>query len=462
MGVRREVEVVESCMVPPMEQTPSQGLWLSPLDLAIVNRGLIPTVYFYSSSSGVDDDFFDVARLKVVLAKALVPFYPLAGRIGVDGGGRAEVHCAGQGALFVVARSDLTVDGLVDCQPSPELRRLFVPRFDDSPSIMCAIQVTFMGCGGVILGTALHHAAVDAASVFHFFKTWSTFSRDRDGPGSAALDLPCHDRTLLRARTPPMVHPDAFTVFCPKLSLSETSGIGPVVSEIFAVSKDQVAALKLSTFVAVSAHVWRSMCAARRLPPDATTRLTFPANVRRVLRPPLPARYFGNAVITLGTAGKVRDIGSEELASVAGRINGAVRRMDDELVRSAIDYLEMNGGKQPVGTLPETELRVFSWLGMPMYDADFGWGKPLAMHRALEERGGIVWTASAAACAYQLIGFRYVPLSIFFSFFFLLGNIIHLLYSGMYHYISIISPRKKYIYINYIIIVTVKIYVRIF
>ncbi|KAM3335201.1 hypothetical protein ACQJBY_029548 [Aegilops geniculata] len=400
MGVRREVEVVESCMVTPMEQTPSQGLWLSPLDLAIVNRGLIPTVYFYSSSSGVVDDFFDVARLKVALAKALVPFYPLAGRIGVDGGGRAEVHCAGQGALFVVARSDLTVDGLVDCQPSPELRRLFVPRFEDSPSIMCAIQVTFMGCGGVILGTALHHAAVDAASVFHFFRTWSAFSRDRDGPGSAALDLPCHDRTLLRARTPPMVHPDAFTVFCPKLSLSKMSG--PVVSEIFAVSEDQVAALKractggedgrrVSTFVAVSAHVWRSLCAARRLPPDATTRLTFPANVRRVLRPPLPARYFGNAIITLGTAGKVRNIGSEGLASVAGRINGAVRRMDDELVRSAIDYLEMNGGKQPAGTLPETELRVFSWLGMPMYDANFGWGKPLAMHRAVEERGGIVY-----------------------------------------------------------------------
>ncbi|KAI5002647.1 hypothetical protein ZWY2020_027297 [Hordeum vulgare] len=409
MGVRRkvevEVEVVESCMVTPSEETPSHGLWLSPLDLAIVNRGLIPTVYFYSSTSGVvDDDFFHVATLKAALAKALVPFYPLAGRIGVDGDGRAEVHCAGQGVLFVVARSGLTVNGLVGCQTSAELGSLFVPRYEDSPSIMCAIQVTFMGCGGVILGTALHHAAVDAANVFHFFKTWSAFSRDRDdGPGgaAAALELPCHDRALLRARAPPFVHPDAFTVFCPKLTLSAVPS-GPVVSEIFAVSKDQVAALKractgggdggrVSTFVAVSAHVWRSMCAARRLPPDATTRLTFPANVRRVLRPPLPARYFGNAIITLGTAGKVRDIGSEELASVAGRISGAVRRMDDELVRSAIDYLEINGGKQPAGTLPETELRVFSWLGMPMYDADFGWGKPLAMHRAVEERGGIVY-----------------------------------------------------------------------
>ena len=140
--------------------------------------------------------------------------------------------------------------------------------------------------------------------------------------------------------------------------------------------------------------MWRCVCVARRLPPDATTRLTFPASVRRSMRPPLPPGYCGNGIIWLGAAGQVRDVassGSEGLPSVADRIRGAVRRMDDELVRSAIDYLEMNGGRQPGrGALPETELRVVSWLGMPMYDADFGWGKPLAMHRAVQQRGGSV------------------------------------------------------------------------
>ncbi|XBI21465.1 hypothetical protein VPH35_062580 [Triticum aestivum] len=156
MGVRREeVEVVESCMVPPSEQTPSHGLWLSPLDLTMANTGHTPTVYFYSSSSSVVDDVFD----------ALVAFHPLAGRVSVDGDGRAEIDCAGQGALFVVARSDLAVKGFVHFKLSPELRRLFVPRVEDSPSIMCA----FMGCGGVALGTALHHAAIDAVSAVHFF-----------------------------------------------------------------------------------------------------------------------------------------------------------------------------------------------------------------------------------------------------------------------------------------------------
>ncbi|XP_037418553.1 putrescine hydroxycinnamoyltransferase 1-like [Triticum dicoccoides] len=406
MGVvgQQEVEVLESCMVKPSVETPSHGLWLSQLDLKMVNRGHTPNVYFYTPHSGAVGNFFDVARLKAAMAKALVPFYPLAGRLGVDGEGQPEIDCAGQGVLFVVARSDLTVDGFVDFQPSPELRRLFVPRVEDSPSIMCAIQVTFMGCGGVALGTALHHVAIDAVSAVHFFQTWSGFCRDGDA-AAAVLELPCHDRALLRARSPPVVHPDALTVFsCPKLSLAVSAEpSGAVVNKIFVLSKDQVAALKractgggdggrVSTFCAVSAHVWRSMCTARRLPTDARTRLTFPANIRGALRPPLPARYFGNGIIVLGAAGRVRDIESEELGSVAHRISGAVGRMDDELVRSAIDYLEINGkSKQPPSSMPETELRVVSWLGMPVYDVDFGWGKPLVMHRAVQQRAGMVY-----------------------------------------------------------------------
>lgn len=387
--------MVESCMVKPSEETPKKCMYLSPLDLMQLNRGHTPTVYFYPSDG---DDFFDVARLKAAVAKALVAFYPLAGRLVMDGDGRPEIDCSGQGVLFVVARSDLTIDDLSDFQPSPELRRLFVPRVEDySPPLMCGFQVTFLKCGGVTLGTALHHAAIDAVSAFHFFQTWSAFSR----VGAAvALELPHHNRTLLCARSPPVVHPDAdLTMFCPS-SVSEAPS-GVVVNNISVVSKYQVAALKracggehVSTFCAISAHVWRCLCAARRLPPDATTRITFPANVRRSVRPPLPDTYFGNGIIMLGTAGKVRDIVSwEEMESVASRIRGAIRRMNDELVRSVIDYLEIAGclTALPAGSLPETDLRVVSWLGMPIYDVDFGWGKPMAMHRAVQQSDGFVY-----------------------------------------------------------------------
>ncbi|KAM0923156.1 hypothetical protein ACQ4PT_005713 [Festuca glaucescens] len=135
------------------------------------------------------------------------------------------------------------------------------------------------------------------------------------------------------------------------------------------------------------------MCLARRLPQDSTTRLVFVANIRRSLTPPLPDRYFGNAVIFLGVASEARDIATGHLASVAGRIVGAIGRMNDELVRSAIDYHEMeksDGRPAPGCSLPATDLRVISWLGMPLYDVDFCWGKSVAVLRAESNRGGFV------------------------------------------------------------------------
>jgi shikimate O-hydroxycinnamoyltransferase len=80
------------------------------------------------------------------MANALVLFYPLAGRLGVDKDGRIEIDCNSEGALFVIARSELTMDDLKNLEPSPELTRLFVPRIpstDEQPSsIILAVQVS--------------------------------------------------------------------------------------------------------------------------------------------------------------------------------------------------------------------------------------------------------------------------------------------------------------------------------
>jgi shikimate O-hydroxycinnamoyltransferase len=264
------------------------------------------------------------------------------------------------------------------------------------------LQVTFFKCGGVALGMALEHVAIDAMSAFHFIETWSAISRDGD---RAALELPIHDRTLLRARSPPVVHPDTLSVFCPWLNFSETTS-APTATETFSISHGQLATLKrrcgggtISTFCAVSALVWQCTCEARRLPPDAEVRLSFPANVRRRTKPPLPDRYFGNALVWLGTTGVAKDITSKTLASIAGDIRSTIRKIDDELVRSAMDYLETANKKadrKPLkGSMSPTELRITSWLGMPVYDADFGWGKARVMSRAESVRGGFVYLMDA-------------------------------------------------------------------
>ncbi|CAL5081024.1 unnamed protein product [Urochloa decumbens] len=388
MESNKQVQVIESSFVAPREATPTKGLWLSPLDLA-ATRGHTPLVYLYRSGAA----FIDVARLKEAMAKALVPFYPFAGRLGVNADGRVEISCNGEGALFVVARSSLVAEDVDFSRPSLQLRGMFVPRIEPS-SLILATQVTFFKCGGVALGVAVQHAAVDGPSTFHFMQAWSAFSRNGDG-AAATVELPCHDRTLLRARNPPIVHPGALAATCPRVALSDSPE--PTVTEAFTISRAQLAALKrlcggASTFCSVGALLWRCATTARQLPPSATVRLSFPANFRRRVRPPLPSGYFGNALISLCAASVVADVASEAapLASVAARITGAVARMDDVLVRSAIDHLELAGMgiRPPRGSLPETEIRIVSWLGMPLHDADFGSGSPQVVSRADSVRGG--------------------------------------------------------------------------
>nr|CAB3499518.1 unnamed protein product [Digitaria exilis] len=490
----RAVQVVDTCFVSPSEGTPKKQLWISALDNLLAYRGHTPTVYFYRSATDAATDFFSVARFKESMAKALVPFFPLAGRLSLDTDGQLVIDCNAEGALLVVARSDdLSLDDFVDLKPTPELKMLFVPRVEPS-SIMLGIQpvragrpprapkinlsdastapiassrlrpsitrrpstsarqphsfrITATGlplidefvdrlpacraqlpacyrltpdrimaarrliaiadtqgctiagsrCGGVALGTAFHHVAGDAISAFHFFQTWSAISRQ--GHGAVPLAPPSHDRELLRARSPPVVHPDALSLFCRQLSLTPPSG--PVVNEVFTISKDRLAALKLaasgggghvSTFCAISALVWRCACVARGLHPDAKAHLTLPANIRRSLKPSLPDHYFGNAIIFLETVGLVKDVISESWADTAGRIRRVIGRMDDEVARSAIDYYKLAEGERrpPSGSLPVTEMRVVSWLGMPVYEADYGWGKPEMFLGAGSSRQGLV------------------------------------------------------------------------
>ncbi|VAI17962.1 unnamed protein product [Triticum turgidum subsp. durum] len=147
-----KVEVVDTTLVAPSEPTPRHTLWLSNLDLA-VPKTHTPLVYYYPAPPPAGDGdgdgekeegFFAPERLREALARALVPFYPLAGRMATGPEGRLEIDCNGEGALFVVARADFTGDEMFrDFEPSPEARRLLVPfaASGDPPCLLAMVQV---------------------------------------------------------------------------------------------------------------------------------------------------------------------------------------------------------------------------------------------------------------------------------------------------------------------------------
>ncbi|XP_020081200.1 putrescine hydroxycinnamoyltransferase 1-like [Ananas comosus] len=390
-----EVEIVESDVVVPSEVTPNHTLWLSNLDL-LVARSHTPTVYFYRPN-GHNPGFFSVQALKQSLAKALVIFYPLAGRLHVGPTGRIEIRCTGEGALFVMARSKSVLDEFGDFAPSAEMRRLLVPKAEPAnpPCILVLVQVTFFKCGGVCLGVAVHHTAADGLGALHFVNAWADIARSAELPTPPFLD-----RTLLRARRPPAVLFD----HAEYSQNTRSAATPPFDSTILRLSKDQLNFLKstalgsqkrLSTFKAVVAHVWRAACEARGLGGAETTTLYMTADARTRVSPPLPQNFLGNAIFRTSATAKVEDVLSNYLEFGGERIQEATARLNDGFVRSLIDYLDsvddVRGLQKGAWAMPGTDLWVISWLGLPIYEADFGWGRPVFMGRACLQFAGLVF-----------------------------------------------------------------------
>ncbi|WVZ64990.1 hypothetical protein U9M48_014426 [Paspalum notatum var. saurae] len=417
------VEVVSSELVAPSEPTPRRALWLSNLDLAARN-GYTPTVYFFRrpDGGGCDDhrpEFFSADVLRAALARALVQFYPFAGRLRAGGlGGRAEIDCDAAGALFVIARSAAALDDFEGFAPSKAMNDMFVPKYDsaggpDAPLLLLqpwfllppapfSAQVTFFRCGGVALGTAMHHFVIDGRSAFHFIRTWAGIAR---GDAAAASVPPSLDRTPLRARQLRTVlfdHTHEYGGRTSAAAAARTGGVKPgpeYASAILRVTGAQAAALRaragaVSTFRALVAHVWRCACAARALAHDAESRLYTMVDMRARLAPPLPDTFFGNAVVRTSASARVGDLLASPLGFGARRLLGATGH-GDEYARSLVDYLETaDPAALPRGGLPATDLRVISWLGMPSNDADFGWGEPALLAPALMYYAGFVYLLS--------------------------------------------------------------------
>ncbi|EEE65224.1 hypothetical protein OsJ_20373 [Oryza sativa Japonica Group] len=385
------VEIVKSSMVTAGEATPEHRIWLSNLDL-LVARSHTPTVYVYRRT-GPDSDaaFFSPDVLKAALSKVLVPFYPLAGRLAQDSAGRPEISCTGEGVLFVTARSGATIDDLGDLAPSDELRRMLVPAADvAAASILAMFQVTFFRCGGVCLGAAIHHTAADGLAALDFVNTWAAIARDVAGDGEAAAAAGA--AAVARPHAPPRALPSRRALRPRRNQLNALKGAGAGAGK------------RLSTFTAVVAHVWRCACKARGLAvagTEAATRLYMTADARTRLHPPLPRGYLGNAIFRASAVSKVSDIvAAGPLGAVAEKVSAATARLDDGYVRSLLDHLEQTAAAASGGAaglrkgewvMPESDLWVISWQGLPLYDADFGWGRPAFMGRACLQFSGLVY-----------------------------------------------------------------------
>ncbi|KAK9747843.1 hypothetical protein RND81_02G018400 [Saponaria officinalis] len=396
------IKVIKSTMVFPDEKTPRQSLWLSRLDMMQrPPESHTRVLFIYHSNNDVTNSttFFDIEIMKGALSKALVPYYPLAGRLRInENSNRIEIDCNDEGVLFIEAETAFSLDDLGDgSNPNYNLRKDLIPTCDCSKGIssfpLLMIQITRFKCGGVTFGLASNHHVSDGFADMLFVDAWASLAR-----GVEPSIVPCHDRAkFFGPRDPPLVnfkHLEYEPPLPPLPPKSVTGETSATREQHFKLSEDQISALKLkavsdesvgykvSTFKAIAAHVWRSVCKARGLADDQDVKLYINTDGRfRLKDPSFPQGYFGNAIFFSCVVAKAGDIAREPLFYTVDKIDEAVKKMDNpEYLRSAVDYLESQEDVKPLirgphwATCPNFEIN--SWAKFRVPEVDFGWGGP--------------------------------------------------------------------------------------
>ncbi|XP_022939305.1 protein ENHANCED PSEUDOMONAS SUSCEPTIBILTY 1-like [Cucurbita moschata] len=306
-------------------------------------------------------------------------------------------------------------------------------------SPIMAVQITFLA-DGIFIGCSVNHAVTDGTSFWNFFNTFAEeckaaksttttktititptpdFRRDSVLVSPAVLrlppsgpevtfsnDVPLRERIFsfsresilkLKAKTneKKLVDNGDLTVTAVEIMGKQSNDMycqnNGKVGSIFdswykndTVTKqhadsEAISMTTISSFQSLCALLWRSVTRARKLPPNKTTTFRMAVNCRHRLEPKLDPYYFGNAIQSIPTCASVGDVLSRDLRWCAEKLNENVIAHDNGMVRRFVEDWEANPGMFPLGNADGASVTMGSSPRFPMYENDFGWGRPLAV-----------------------------------------------------------------------------------
>ncbi|KAK1421321.1 hypothetical protein QVD17_23564 [Tagetes erecta] len=370
-----------------------------------------------------------ISLLHEALSNVLTNFPPLAGRLLTDSNGYVYITSNDAGAHFVHANAlHFTVDQIVSALHVPQFVKAFfafdgMVSYDGHFNPLLAVQVTEIK-DGVFIGFTVNHAVVDGTSLWDFINSFAEvcrgvkmitkqpcFVRDSVLISPAVLKLPAGGPKVTFDEHAPLS--ERIFRFSREsiLKLKETTNnrkkficnagelMGKQNNDPIKFSDETVTAIignwirnavvskshhvphapEISSFQSLCALLWRVVTRARKFPSTKTTTFRMAVNCRHRLEPQLESRYFGNAIQSIPTYATAGDVLSNDLRWCAEQLNKNVLLHDDKMVRRFVYNWEQDPRCFPLGNFDGAMLTMGSSPRFPMYDNDFGWGKPVAV-----------------------------------------------------------------------------------
>lgn len=368
-------------LVPPSLPTPKDFLYLSNIDDQAALRCHTPVLQFYRSNPSKKGDKDPARVIREGLAKVLVHYYPFAGRLRDASAGKLIVDCTGEGVLFVEADADVALDKFGDLRPPiPYWEDLLIchdlvsQNVTNSPLIL--IQVTRLRCGGFVFAILFIHIMSDTRGIVQFMSALCEMAKGAARPSV----LPVWEREILRPRTIPEVKFPLYAYdqieekdgqMVPEKDLKINSFFfGP--KEIQSLKRQAVGkGGKCATFEVLSACLWRSRTRALQVPAEQEVRFIFPVEARTVFDPPLPEGFYGNAFAFACAKTTAGDLANKSLSFAVKLVNEAKMGVNEEYMRSVIDFMELKGRPH---FIMFGSVMVFQVSKVGLRDVDFGWG----------------------------------------------------------------------------------------
>ncbi|XP_038678361.1 salutaridinol 7-O-acetyltransferase-like [Tripterygium wilfordii] len=339
-----------------------------------------PFLFFYHSNPNLSIEE-KLGRFKDSLSKTLTRFYPLGGKIKDS----TTVDCNDEGVLFVVAKVGYA---MIDClKPlNIELLNMFVPLspiYKESPekAVQVGIQINIFSCGGIAIGISFLHKFIDGTTFSAFIKAWAAISRENLYqelcPHSVAASLFPPNHGQFSAQMP------FFAEITPRPEQKK-------VAKWFVFDDTAISSLKVKArsenvhnptrAEAISGLIWKCLISHDSQEPTTCVHLV---NLRPRLSPPLPEYSIGDILWRAIATYDPRNEKNKELSCLVDLLRKSIGEVN-------ADYLSnMQGeeGLEKICKLLEEGREIFarsrktyavsSLSKMGLYEADFGWGKPL-------------------------------------------------------------------------------------
>ncbi|XP_062029769.1 alcohol acyl transferase 2-like [Rosa rugosa] len=380
-----QVNRTQPQLITPARPTPRETKMLSDIDGQQGLRFQAPVIAAFKNNPSMSNRRDPVQVIREAISRALVYYYPLAGRLREGPNRKLLVDCNGEGVLFVGANADVTLEEIGDAilPPCPVLEDFLCNVLGSDGILGCPlllVQVTILRCGGFILALRVNHTICDAPGFVLFLNTVGEMVQGKSAPSIP----PVWEREVLNARDPPRItctHHEYEEIIDEYSDKGSDAAV--MVQKSFYFGPNEIRALKkhlpphlsnCSTFDLITSCLWKCRTVALELNPEQVVRVSCIVNARgkrNSLR--LPLGYYGNAFVYPAAVSGVKQLCESPLGYALELVMKAKNEMNEEYMRSVADLMVIKG--QPpytlTGNFTVSDNRRFG-----LADVNLGWGKP--------------------------------------------------------------------------------------